>query len=352
MQEKRKVIKAPDSIVKNGKIQFGVFDMPPRDMNLLDADFLNLGGATPRFMRRMRLKQWQFFSVSTPEVAMGLLIIDLAFVSSSFVYVYERETDYLHEYSRMKFDNRRQLAAGLYDGSCFFRDRGYDVEIDNCLDRGFHELRVKADGARKSPPVTAALKLMQSEHENRPLVVSLPVGANRGMYSHKSVCPAQGVLQVGETEYEFDASRDTGLMDEHKAFYPRHTYWKWAMFGFIDRKGRTVGANLTDNLIKDQERWNENAVYCGGDISLLGPVSFRYDQRDMMKPWTIYTDDERVDLEFIPEGMKSDRTNALIVNMEYYQPFGVFRGNLIDDAGDLHEVRNVFGVTEYHNAYY
>ncbi len=352
MQEKRTVLAAPDSLVIDGKIQFGVFDRAPRNVNMLDADFLNLAGATPRFARRMRLKQWQFYSISTPEVSLGVLIIDLAFVASSFVYAYEREKGIYHEHSRVKLDTKRQLASNLYSGKCFFYDKNYSVQISNNLDKGFHEIKIEAGESREAPAIEADIKLMQTVGANQPLVVSLPVGANRGMYSHKAVCPTRGQLRIGDKEYECDASRDVGLMDEHKAFYPRHTYWKWAMLGFIDEKGRTVGANLTDNLIKDQDRWNENAIYCGDTISLLGSVRFRYDRRDMMKPWTIFTDDERVELEFIPEGIKSDKTNALIVNIEYYQPYGVFRGKLVDDAGTLHEVRDVFGITEYHNAYY
>ena len=186
----------------------------------------------------------------------------------------------------------------------------------------------------------------------KPLVVSLPLGKNRGMYSHKVCCPVEGTFKVGDREIAPDPKRDTCLIDEHRGFYPRHTYWKWATFGVMGSDGKILGVQLTDNLIQDQDQWNENAIWSGGNLSLLGPVDFTFDLKNYMNNWKIKDREGRVDLDFTPLGVKEDMTNALILRMHYLQPMGTFSGSLISDDGVRHKIKDAFGVTEYHDAHY
>ncbi|MFC1474569.1 DUF2804 domain-containing protein [bacterium] len=343
---------APESLVCGGRVNFGNFDAPPSKMNMLDAEIFGAGVLNPKWLKKLRLKQWQFYMVVHPECTFGFLVIDLAFVASSFIYVFDRKTGDFSEHSRIKMDKNFSIAESLLDGRCWFKDKKYSIDIRNNLNEGYHHISLDIGTSRKEPSMKAEFRMMQTPDYVRPLVVSLPVGENRGMYSHKVICPAEGSFSLGKREFKLDPARDVCILDEHKAFYPRHTYWKWATFGFVGDDGKIVGMNMTDNLIKDQENWNENAIWSGGEITLLGPAKFYFDMEDIMKPWKIRDTEGKVELVFSPQGAKVDKTNALILKMHYLQPFGLFNGFLTDAAGKKIEIADRFGITEYHDAYY
>jgi len=332
-------------------VNFGTFEAPPRNVNIFDADTFRDSLFPAEWIKKMRLKRWQFYMVTHPEVTFGFIVIDLVVVSSSFFYVFDRVERKFFEHKRIKVDRNFGIADSLYSGRTYFRDIRYSVDIDNRLDDGRHDIKARIPGGRR-PGIDADFTLLQSPEYVKPLVVSLPVGDNRGMYSHKVICPALGRFSFGKKTVELDPSRDTCVLDEHKAFYPHHTYWKWATFGIVGDDGKILGMNVTDNLIENQDRWNENAIWSGGEISLLGPVKFDFDIDDVTRPWKIRDGEGRLDLDFLPEGAKIDKTNALVVRMNYSQPYGTFSGKLVDAAGKTHEIDNAFGITEYHDAYY
>lgn len=352
MEETREILPAPDSLVVDGKIQFGVFDAPLRNVNLLDAAMPGPFGPSAEWWKRYRLKQWQFFQIVHPQYAFCFLIIDFAFSASSFLFVYDREEKKAFEHKRIKFNRDIALAENLYDGRCHFREKKYRIEIFNRLEEGHHDIEAEIRQTRRAPSVNIDVRAHQPPGEIQPLVVSLPVGNNRGMYSHKVVCPASGTARFGDVEITLDSGRDVAILDEHKALYPHHTYWKWATFGFINSEGRTIGVNLTDNLIKDQRRWNENAIFTGDAITLLGPARFEFDLGNTTKPWKIRDEEGRVDLTFAPQNAKIDRVSLVFFSIDYRQPCGLFKGRLVDGEGNIHKIENVFGITEYHNAHY
>lgn len=352
MGTERVILKAPEQLVQGGKVNFGVFDAPPKSVNMLDADIFPQSFLNAEFIKKLRLKKWQFYMVVHPEITFGFLIIDLAFTASSFLYVYDRKKDKFYEHKKIKLDKNFSISDSLWKGTCFFKDKNYRIEIDNNLNEGFHHVKIDVRKSSSAPAVKANFKIYQQDKYVKPLVVSLPVADNRGMYSHKVICPAEGSISFNGADYAISPERDTCALDEHKAFYPRHTYWKWATFGIIGHDGKILGAQLTDNLIKDQEAWNENAIWSSGNISLLGPVDFTFNLKKYMEDWRIKDRAGRIDLTFKPIGAKVDYTNALIIQMRYLQPFGTFSGFMIDDKGVKHDISNAFGITEFHDAHY
>ena len=352
MGDRRRIRPAPESLVCRGKVNFGTFDAPPRNVNMLDAEIFGAGLINPVWLKKLRLKKWQFYMAVHPECAIGFLIIDMAFASSSFIYIFDRLSNSFFEHKRVAPLGDFSIADSLWNGRTHFKDNNYSIQVCNNLNEGFHDISVRIGASGKSPAIDADFRMLQTPDCVRPLVVSLPVGENRGMYSHKVICPAEGSFSYGDNVFKLDPGRDVCIMDEHKAFYPRHTWWKWATFGFVAQDGKITGMNMTDNLIGDQETWNENAVWSGGSVSLIGPARYDFDLKNPMRPWKIKDTEGKVDLVFTPQGAKIDRTNALILKMHYLQPFGLFNGFISGDSGEKIEVRDIFGITEYHDAYY
>jgi hypothetical protein len=169
------------------------------------------------------------------------------------------------------------------------------------------------------------------------------------MFTHKSACPASGVLDIGGESAEFNPDRDVGLLDYHKAYYPRNTFWRWATFATIDEKGDILGVNLTHNVIEDDKRFNENCIWHGNSISQVGPARFDI-PKDPYRKWAIRTEDGAVELELNPQGLRREHVNLGLARSTYDQPYGLYSGTLVDSEGRRHTVENVFGLAEDHIA--
>jgi hypothetical protein len=226
---------------------------------------------------------------------------------------------------------------------------GYRVLAHNCLEQHVHRFEIEVREKGSLPPVRGTILLHEDPARTQPLVAFLPLEPNRPMFTHKSACPASGTLDVAGETVEFSPERDVGLLDYHKAYYPRNTFWKWATFATIDGTGSVLGVNLTHNVIEDDARFNENCIWHGDSLSLVGPARFDV-PKDTMRPWRVRTEDGAVDLELVPQGQRRERVNFLLARSIYDQPYGLYSGTLVDSGGTKYAVKDVFGLAEDHLA--
>jgi hypothetical protein len=340
------LLQPPDRAVVCGKAQFGRFGRPFRDLNLLDAEC-----GIPRLLglRRYRLKEWVHVALTHPEWYLSLAMVDVGFLVSSWLHLYNRRTGKALEHERKLPPGRFRAPSNLWDHSGQFETRGYRVAVHNHVDRQAHLFDIEVGERRGLPAVAGSLVLHEDPAQTQPLSALLPLSANRPMFTHKSACPVSGVLDVGGERVVFTPDHCAGLLDYHKAYYPRHTFWRWATFAAIDSTGSTLGVNLTQNVIRDDARFNENCIWHGNGISLVGPARFDI-PRDPSQPWTIRTEDGNVDLQLVPQGLRRERVNLGLVRSAYDQPYGLYSGTLTDSEGRRHNVEKVFGLAEDHTS--
>jgi hypothetical protein len=336
----------PEKAVVKGQAQFGRFGRPFRDLNLLDAEC-----GIPRLLglRRFRLKEWVHVALVHPEWYVSLILLDLRFLALSWLHLYDRRTGKAFEHERKLPPGRFCAPANVWDHSGRFETSGYRVSVHNHLDRQVHRFDIEVGERRGLPAVAGSLALQEDPARTQPLVALLPLGTNRPMFTHKSACPVSGVLDVGGESVELTPDRTTGLLDYHKAYYPRHTFWRWATFAAIDATGSILGVNLTHNVIRDDTHFNENCIWHGNGISLVGAARFDI-PRDPSQPWTIRTEDGNVDVRLVPQGLRRERVNLGLVRSAYDQPYGLYSGTLTDSEGRRHNVENVFGLAEDHTS--
>jgi hypothetical protein len=336
----------PEKAVINGQAQFGRFGRTFRDLNLLDADF-----GIPRLLalRRFRLKEWVHIAVVHDEWYLSLAMVDLGFLAASWLHLYDRRTGRAFEHERKLPPGRFHAPANVWDHSGRFEARGYRVLVHNHLEAQVHRFDIEVGERRGLPAVAGSLVLHEDPARTQPLSALLPLSANRPMFTHKSACPVSGVLDVGGESVYLTPDRTTGLLDYHKAYYPHHTFWRWATFAAIDAMGGILGVNLTHNVIRDDARFNENCIWHGNQISLVGPARFNI-PRDPRQPWTIRTEDGSIDLQLVPQGLRRERVNLGLVRSAYDQPYGLYSGTLTDSEGRRHNVEKVFGLAEDHTS--
>jgi len=344
---RREIKDTPERLVEAGQVNYGWFRRPFTELNLLDCDNWGWGGRSPRTLREFRLKEWQHFAIVHDEVYVSIALVDAKYLANSWVCVFDRQERTSHEHARVVPMARIRLPGELWDGRCGFESRGYRVQVHNHLDAGEHIINLDIEARGDRPAIQGEITLRQDLDAVQPLISVLSMGPGQPFYSHKAPCPVTGTLTVGDRRLDYDGDWDLALIDIHKAFYPRRTFWKWATFAGRDADGEIIGVNLTRNVIDDEKHGNENAIWHGSHLSLVGPARFDVPVEDD-DAWRIWTLDQRVELNFTPVGMRSEMINYVLAESRYRQPFGYYRGHLVDDTGVRHEVDDLFGIAEDH----
>lgn len=337
----RTVQDTPAGLVEGGRLHCGVFQRPFRAPNLRDAP------GVPAWMRRWRLKEWQHWGLLHPDWYVSVAVVDAKFLATAWVSVFDRRTGRVLERTCKAPLRRLSLPADVYDGAVEYADGGFRVAIRNELDRGRHRITLDLAPHGDLPAVRGEVVAAQDLTDIPPLVVSLPFAEGRPLYSHKVPCPLSGTLDIGGTPVGFDPARDFAILDEHKAFYPNRTFWRWATFACREANGDLLGVNLTQNVITDDSRHNENALWAGHRLSLLDAARFEIPAAPDA-PWHVRTLDGRADLAFQPQGARSEDLDLWLVVSKFRQPVGLFSGTLVDDDGTAHEVKDALGVVEDH----
>jgi hypothetical protein len=325
----------PDTARVGSAYAYGRYRQPIPEPNLV----------VPGLFGRYRLKEWEYLSLTTERFFVGFALVQLGYLANAFCYLVDRrDPARKREYEALspvgaalrfapssvrgetRWERGRDLVVVRYD-------RGWEVDLD--LPLGEHRL---AGHFRAEP------------RESMALLFELPGG--RPAYTHKAAAlPAKGLLTWGPERLE--AEGGLGSLDWTRSHALRETRWKWASFSGRARDGRTVGLNLSAEVYDDaQGDSRENALWVDGRVYPLGGVRFALPPEPAREPWRIRsrTGDE-VDLEFQPAGARKQNLNLLLIQSEFVQPYGTFRGRLAQaEAGAPVEVDGVFGVVENHRS--
>lgn len=340
---------APAQLVdREGRAAFGVFEGPCPRLNLEDLRLRWRGLPVPRAALPWRVKRWQHFALILPEAFVGVAVVDLAFLRTSWCACFDRRQQRFFEHKRLAPWLSLAVAEDLRSGRTFAHSRGYVVEIDNALAAGEHLLRLRVDATRRGGAVSADLRCVHDLQRNQPLVASLPVGEGRAMYSLKAVLPLEGTLQLGDQRYTADGNSSFAILDEHCALYPRHTFWQWATFAGRDAAGRLIGLNLTRNPNPRDDEFNENGLWVDGALQHLGPAELRFDRERVLEPWRLRAGDD-VDLVFTPHGERSENVSAGLLRSVFHQPYGTFAGT-VRFGGEPLAIDGAFGLCEDHQS--
>jgi hypothetical protein len=340
----RPITPAPKRLVEDGRTNFGTFSTPFAEINPLDASRA-FGLPVPRFLKNLRLKEWQAYQFGNNDCFILVVLYNQkAGLLTQFIY-YDRKSRSGLKYEKIAPSWAAAMPATLMNSRACYETAGYRIDCHNLLERGrlFVDVAIAASGGR--PDVYAHFEGLHDAPGARPLVVSLPLAENRGMYSHKCLMHMKGTLCIGDNLVEFEPGESFGIIDAHKGFYPYILKYDWVTGAMAGRKRGPVGFNLTANQVIDPDLYNENCLWADGALHLLPPVKF--ERPDGVKgDWFIRDRYGMVDLVFTPEMENIIDMNLLFVRTDYHGPFGSFRGTIRPGNGSTVTVDGFFGMGE------
>ncbi len=336
----------PTSLIsEDGRPQFGVYYRPLVNINLQDFDYrrvapfpLSLFAATSR----LAIKRWQYMGFASSEVVGGMAVIDIGYAHSAFVYVYNRVTRTLHEYSYIDvLRTKATLSQSSLTGASEYVAGKKIIRMDNRLSGAPRRLSVHIPGALR-------LEIETDESGVTPLCAVTRNGLHGYNYCHKAAgFPISGFVEVGTERFELGGDDAHGSLDWTAGCLGRNTFWNWASAGGRLKDGRRLGINLVSGV--NDRGFTENVYWVDGTPIKVDVVDFDYDSDAMLStPWRIRSNDGRVDLRFQADGERAEDIDLWLVASRFHQPFGRLEGRLEVD-GRMQEV-SLYGMVEEHQA--
>lgn len=338
----RDVQKDSDLLVRDGRVQFGLFDRALGRANLHQADAY-APFPLPYPLRVLRLKEWQAFQITHERFFFMIALFDAKFFSLVQIKVYDRVTKQKYVLEKKVAPWAFTVPRTLLNSVCAWTRGTEFMRFTNRLDEGRMEVAFRIAATATTPEVTA--ELVADASATTPMVVSIPFADNRGMYSHKALLPVVGHVSIGDERTAIGAGTATLMTDDHKGYYGRLMTWDWVV-GAGYRDGQVHGFNLTVNASTDPEKYHENGFWLGGTLHHLPPVAFERFPDETPPRWRIRDRDGLVDLTFRVEVDGRLFAKYGLIESRYEGPFGTFEGQLTSVDGTTFDATGLFGMGE------
>lgn len=344
----------PAELVTEGRYNFGTYDGPIELINPLDVvTATGPAGRAQRAVRNGRLKEWEAFQLGDDDWFVLGAVYDTKSLSLLQVLVVNKAEATIRRYEARVPTPAVRVARGLDGTVSRGRARKFMVQLTNEIANGVIAVDAshpgRAGGGRSSQRL-APLELHGvgrcGPGEAAHLVIVHPFTDERALYSHKVMMPFAGTMRLGYDVVDLAEDRSFMILDDHHGDYPAPMRYDWVTGVRRTDDGVVEGFNLTDNQIRNPERFNENAVWIGDRLFRLPPV--RVDRPEgPWGPWIITDRDGSgsVDVRFTPTVRSELHVGPRHLLAEYYAPYGWYEGRIHTDAVDV-KVDGIFGVGE------
>ena len=329
---------APDSIIDtNGQPIIGHFDGIPHALNIEQFDYRNtMDTKANAWQRHFHYKQFQFVSVVTETHIIGVAIADIRYLSSAFCYVYDIQNNELEECSWLRpleFD--KQVTRSPFEGITNIAGQNIMFDIEN----GQWKVSLNTK-------IINAELCLESECDSLPMAMCSPTGYSGWTYTQKhNALKITGSLEINQQPISLEQAR--AGYDFSAGYMKRETSWRWASIN-AQSHNTNIGLNLAAGV--NETGGCENVLWVNGSRHLLNPVYFMFNRDDIDRPWTITSQDGRINLTFTPINQRSEKLNLWVLKSNFRQFIGHFSGSIQDNDGSIHQLENVLGLTEDHFA--
>lgn len=337
----------PAELVSGGHYQFGTYDGPIARINPLDVvTATGARGRLQRAVRNARLKEWEAFQLGDDAVFVLGAIYDTKSISLLQVLVVDKHAATIRRWEKRVPTSMVHVARGLNHTRSHGHVGRFCMQFTNEIGAGLVAVDATHPGRGGLAPLELHGAGRCAPGEAGHLVICHPFADDRALYSHKTMMPFAGMLRAGTDLTAFDPNRSFMILDDHHGDYPSPMQYDWVTGARRSDQGRVEGFNLTDNQVRDPQRYNENAVWLGDQVYRLPAV--RMERPD--GPWGtwIVRDVDRsgqVDVRFTPTVRSELHVGPRRSLAEYYAPYGWFEGRIHNDDVSL-SVDGMFGVGE------
>lgn len=297
----------------------------------------------------MRKKKWNYWCVYGDDLMFSAAISHLDYATVCFVYVLDYETQRFFEktITMSPLGKKPKMSEHVLDTTICNHS---EMKIQFLYD-GYQETQVTVTIPDFDGELLHADLTIHHLEEDESLNVVIPWNRQTFQFTAKHhTLPTEGYVKIGDRRYAFDCRDSYAVLDYGRGVWPRESTWNWAMASQRCRNHR-VGLNFGGQWT-DGTGMTENAFFFDGKMTKIHEdVIFKYEEQDLMKPWTIQTKfSNDVRLTFKPFFERVAKTDAKLVQSTVHQLFGYFEGFVKFENGQILPIRQMLGASEVHKA--
>jgi len=285
---------------------------------------------------RGRRKRWDYWCVSTREIALQITVADLDYLGLVEVSVVDRTRGRIASAPRVV-----PLALGI---------RLPEEAIGGTIRAGGVTIEGRGGATRIAARARTLLHgILEADVSVEPakdsLNVVIPWSTKEFQLTSKQVAlPATGhVRAFGRT---FDLAGGFACLDFGRGVWPKDTIWNWGVGAGVVA-GRTIGLQLGGAWTRGTGA-TENGVFVDGELDKIGEeLDWEYDREDWMRPWRVRGGG--LDLEFRPTVLREPRIELGFARSELHLGLGAWSGE-VRAHGETFRVDELLGWAEEHRA--
>lgn len=343
----------PYSLINShGKPHYGRFSKPVNEVNMKNADYRTpLNKVAGKWKKHFHFKQFQFFGGIGDDLIFGCALADTAYLGAIFVYVYR-----ISDQKMLTWQFKRPLGFGLKmtnrpdNGVSVFKSGKKIIRMSYQLNAQGERRKILDIDFGKELKLKAEM-IEFPDYES--MALCSPCSINGWVYAQKTAAlPVTGSIKCALGHFDLKARNVYGHHDFSAGYMRRETFWNWACFSGMSHNNRksddspAIGLNVSWGV--NETGYSENCFWVDNTLYTLPQVQFRFDRDDPHSTWRIRSEDQRIDLSFVPEGLHKEQINALVLATNFKQLFGRFDGYLISEDGQRFDIENYYGFVEDH----
>ncbi len=314
------------------------------------SELLNLSHSSLS-IEKFREKRWCYMGIIHPDIIFGCAVIHLGYISSAFVFGFDRQEKSMVNFSpvfpplgQVRYDRDPEL------GICSYKSIWGELIQTLNFNKNTHAISTSFKMPGKS--IKADLRLIEPETGISPMHFLMPMG-NKKAYTKKIAgLNAEGQISINHKQFDLTGQNTFAIFDWTHGFFMRKTFWNWACGAGVSDDGTSIGFNFSNGVYN--EGLLENIIWVNGKSYPVGEIKFNYNAHNPMVPWTVTSEDNLIDLTFIPEGIRSADDNLGFLKSQFIQPCGSFQGCIAfaneDGSTDAFNISSIGGVVEEHYA--
>ena len=265
-----------------------------------------------------RTKKWDYWGITSPELAIGLTVADLDYGAVLQLYCHDRSTGetITSELTKLPTPRERiQLPTGLPPFFVFGTVGDMSVRFDAA---GENHTVLRVETERVST-------VLEVDARGESLSVVVPWSENRFQYTVKGpALPVSGIVMIDGREIRLEDNA-WATLDRGRGRWKFDTAWNWATGSGINpdglRLGLQAGARWTDGTGS-----TENALVVDGILDGPRPdAAWTYDLKNPEGPWRLRG--SWIDATLTPWHVRHASTSAGIVSGTTVQAFGDWSGS-------------------------
>lgn len=297
----------------------------------------------------LRIKEWDYYYIGNGFFGVALTVADNSYMGLDSISLLDFEEGWEITQSPMQVmtKGRKQMPFTSCSGDVYSAGKGYLISFEHRGDCRL--LSFSMENFKDKKPIRGELELFCPEQDS--MVIATPfVGDDKAFYYNQKIncMAAQGSVYFNGKEYRFTPQKSSAVLDWGRGVWTYKNTWYWgSASGYLN--GVPFGFNIGCGF-GDTSAATENMLFYNGKGHKLEHVHFGIPRKDgkddFMSPWSFTSSDGRFEMEFQPVLNRRSNTNALLIQSNQNQVFGLFSGNAVLDDGTVLKVWDFPGFAE------